>query len=142
MGGLRAAFGNGWAIWHGETGGVSTLRGERAAEDDEEMKEVLARSSKAIGGWKFCRWAENAHRGLRQAGKAETDVAMRRIEAGSDPEDVFRAICKGFGVDREKLKKRRSLGDARLVAGKRLNEKIGHPIYSSEGIIKKNINIL
>jgi len=89
------------------------------------MKEVLARSSKAIGGWKFCRWAENAHRDLRKAGKGETDVAMRRIEAGVDPEVVFNQVCKGFGVDQESLTKRGSLADARLVAAKLLKEVTG-----------------
>lgn len=92
------------------------------AEDDEEMKEALARSSKAVGGWKFCRWVEKVY---REAGKEvgrETDVAMRRVEVGVEVEEIVRLVSKEFNVRREDLKKRRSVEDARLMAAKLLKK--------------------
>ena len=92
------------------------------AEDDEEMIEALARSSKAVGDWKFCRWVEGKYRVARQAAGREMDVAMRRVEAGVDAAEITGEVSKTFGVDVSSLRKRRNVEDARLVAAKLLKE--------------------
>ncbi len=92
------------------------------AEDDEEFKEVLKRSSKAIGWLKFCRDIERQYRAATKQKRAATDVSMRRVEVGEDAEELLDRICKEFDVDRGGLKRRRSLSDARLVAAVLLKE--------------------
>ena len=85
-------------------------------EDDEDLKEVLKRSSKAIGGLKFCRNIERQYRAAMKQKKAGTDVAMRRVEVGEDVEELLNRICGAFGVKKEELSRRRCLSDARLAA--------------------------
>lgn len=92
------------------------------AEDDEELKEVLGRSSKAVGGWKFCRQVEKLYRKQVQEQRSGTDVTMRRIEVGVDPEELLERVCAEFGVDPESLRRRRSVEDARLVAARLLKD--------------------
>ena len=92
------------------------------AEDDEEMKEVMSRSSKAIGGWKFCREVEKSYRKAVEEKRARTDVAMRRIEVGVDADELLDRVCKAFGVGMETLSLRRSVADARLVAARLLKD--------------------
>ena len=112
------------------TGGYAAERreGYRAfvesglAEDDEEMQEVLARSSKAVGGWKFCRWVEKTYREARKKVGRESDVAMRRVEVGIEAEEIVKRVSEAFEVDSRTFRKRRSTDDARLVAAKLLKE--------------------
>ena len=92
------------------------------SEDDKEMMETLARSSKAVGDRKFCRWVEGKYRKARQTTGREMDVAMRRVEAGVEPAEIVRQASEVFGVEDKSLKKRRSVDDARLVAAKLLKE--------------------
>ncbi|MEK7777701.1 MAG: transposase [Chloroflexota bacterium] len=95
------------------------------AEDDEDLKEALNRSSKAVGGWKFCRWVEKTYRQVGKDAGRKADVAMRRVEVGVGPEEIERLVGETFGVDGERLKLRRSKEDARLVAAKLMKEHSG-----------------
>ena len=95
------------------------------AEDDKELIEALSRSSKAVGGWKFCRWVEGKYRNARLTSGREIDVAMRRVETGLDPAEIAREVTKAFGVEESSLKKRRNVDDARLAAAKLLKEFTG-----------------
>ena len=92
------------------------------AEDDEELKEAMKRSSKAVGGWKFCRKVENEYRAAVRKKRVKTDAAMRRIEVGADPEELLGRVCAQFGVRLDSLRRRRNVGDARLVAARLLKE--------------------
>ena len=91
-------------------------------EDDEDLKEVLGRSSKAVGGWKFCRQVEQLYRKQVQEQRSGTDATMRRIEVGRDPEELLGRIVAEFGVDPESLRRRRNVEDARLVAARLLKD--------------------
>jgi len=92
------------------------------AEDDEDMKEVLRRSSKAVGGWRFCRKVEKDYRQAVKRKRAGSDVTMRRIEVGADPDEVMERVCETFGVEKDSLSRRRSVADARLVAARLLKD--------------------
>jgi hypothetical protein len=94
------------------------------AQDDKELSEVLTRSSKAVGDWKFCRWVEREY-GKARGRNVDADVSMRRVEAGLDAKDVLQRVTAHFGVAAEVLRKRRSASDARLVAAKLLKELTG-----------------
>jgi REP element-mobilizing transposase RayT len=91
-------------------------------EDDEDLKEALGRSSKAVGGWKFCRQVEQLYRKQVQEQRSGTDATMRRIEVGVAPEELLGRVCAEFGVDPESLRRRRSVEDARLVAARLLKD--------------------
>lgn len=95
------------------------------AEDDEDLKEALDRSSKAVGGWKFCRWIERKYKETGKDAGRKSDVAMRRVEAGTETEVMEKLVSKVFGVDSESLKRRRSKEDARLVVAKLMKEYSG-----------------
>lgn len=95
------------------------------AKDDEELQEALRRSSKAVGGWRFCREMEREYKGLYRKARAGVDVAMRRVEAGVEPQAVIARISVEFGVAPEALQKRRNLADARLTAAALLKELTG-----------------
>ena len=86
------------------------------AEDDDEFQGILKQSSKAVGTREFCRWVEGELKRLHGEQGSEVDVAMRRVEVGADPAEVMARVGKTCRVDRESLTRRRSLGDARLLA--------------------------
>jgi REP element-mobilizing transposase RayT len=92
------------------------------AEDDEEMKEVMSISSKAIGGREFCREVEKDYRQAVEEKHSRTDVAMRRIEVGADADELLERVCAEFGVGMDSLSRRRSVADARLVAVRLLKD--------------------
>jgi REP element-mobilizing transposase RayT len=94
-------------------------------DDDESRAEVLNQSSKAIGDGKFCRWVERKYRQRTASVGEGVDVAMRRVEMGPDADEVLDRVAGVFKVDRSVLKKRRSLGDARLVAARLLKDLTG-----------------
>ena len=95
------------------------------AEDDGDLREAMQRSSKAVGGWRFCRQVERDYRRRRRRAGAEVDVAMRRVEAGVDPAEVTAQVARAFKTAPEELRKRRSLSDGRLVAALLLKELTG-----------------
>ena len=95
------------------------------AKDDEELREALQRSSKAVGGGRFCRQVEREYRQLRRRTGAKVDVAMRRIETGVDPVEVMAQVARAFKTAPELLQKRRSLSEGRLVAATLLKELTG-----------------
>lgn len=95
------------------------------AEDDGDLREAMQRSSKAVGGWRFCRQVERDYRRRRRRAGAEVDVAMRRVEAGVDPAEVTAQVARAFKAAPEELRKRRSLSDGRLVAALLLKELTG-----------------
>ena len=51
------------------------------AEDDEELKEVLKRSRKAVGGWKFCRQVETLY--LLLSGTITNGGSLVKIDPGT-----------------------------------------------------------
>ena len=95
------------------------------AEDDEELKEAMGRSSKAIGLEGFCRWAEELYQGLKEKQGQPLDVAMRRMETPVPAERILEAVSERYGIEIEDLRKRRSVSDARQVAMKLLKEEGG-----------------
>jgi putative transposase len=95
------------------------------AEDDEGLKEVLTRSSKAVGGWKFCRQVEKTYRAGVEKQQTESDVAMRRVETGADADELTGRVCSAFGVQVDDLTRRRNVADARLVAARLLKDLTG-----------------
>ena len=92
------------------------------AEDDDELKEILTRSSKAIGGKRFCRQVELEYKLAAAEKGSGTDVSGRRLEAGEDADDLLQAVSAAFGVDLAMLRKRRNVSDARLAAAWLLRE--------------------
>lgn len=95
------------------------------AEEDEDLKEILAQSSKAVGDGKFRRWVEREYRQARRKGGADVDVSMRRVETGPEAKEVVGRVCETLGVEPERLRKRRSVEDARLIAVKLLKDVTG-----------------
>ena len=95
------------------------------AGDDEELRAALKRSSKAVGGWRFCRQVEREYRQAGRRARAGVDVAMRRVEAGVDPAEVTAQVSRAFKTDPERLQKRRSLAEGRLMAAMLLKELTG-----------------
>ncbi len=95
------------------------------ANDDDELKEALKRSRKAIGMGPFCRWVDLQYQRLADKQGQPLDVAMRRMELPASPDEVLNAVGDEFGVERADLMKRRSTSDARLVAMKLLKEEAG-----------------
>ncbi len=95
------------------------------AEDDGDLREAMQRSSKAVGGWRFCRQVERDYRQRRRRAGSSVDVAMRRVEAGVDPAEVTAQVARAFKTAAEELRKRRSLSDGRLVAALLLKELTG-----------------
>jgi putative transposase len=98
---------------------------EGLAEDDAEMGEALARSSKAVGLEGFCRWVEGRYQALVDRQGQPLDAAMRRVEMPASPAEILKAVANEFGVEQSELMKRRSASDARLVAMKVLREEAG-----------------
>ena len=92
------------------------------AEDDEELKEVMSRSSKAIGGKVFCREVEKEYRQAVEEKRAGTDAAMRRVEVGADADGLLKRVCAEFNLDMESLSRRRNVSDGRLVAARLLKD--------------------
>jgi len=95
------------------------------AEDDADLKEALGRSSKAVGGRKFCREVERDYRATMRKMVSGVDVAMRRTETGADASAVVGLVCREFGTSPESLRRRRNTEDARLLAAKLLKEHAG-----------------
>ncbi|MBU0679454.1 MAG: transposase [Verrucomicrobia bacterium] len=95
------------------------------AKTDEELREAIKRSTKAIGLETFCRWAETAYRDLAQEQGPPLDVAMRTVETPPEPEGVLDAVCSHFKMDQAELRRRRHKSDARLFAMKLLKEEAG-----------------
>lgn len=95
------------------------------AEDDEDLLEALNRSSKAVGGVAFCRWAEAEHKEARKQVGREADVSMRRVECGEDPSVIVERVCRAFEVGEEVLTQRRHMTDSRLITAKLLKELTG-----------------
>jgi REP element-mobilizing transposase RayT len=94
-------------------------------EADEELREALQRSSKAVGGWGFCRQVERDYRQRRRQTGSGVDVAMRRVEAGVDPAEVKAQVARALKLSPEALFRRRSLADGRLVTALLLKELTG-----------------
>ncbi len=92
------------------------------ANDDEELREALARSSKAIGREDFCQLMEAEYRKCVERMGRKLDASMRKIEVGISAEVVVDRICSHFGVSAESLRKRRSVHLSRAFAMKLLKD--------------------
>ncbi len=92
------------------------------AKTDEDLREVLKRSRKAIGTPEFCRWAEGSYRTLVEKGGKAVDAAMRRVEVPHTPEKVLKVVSAAFGVSSDLLRRKRRKDDARRMAMKLLKE--------------------
>jgi REP element-mobilizing transposase RayT len=95
------------------------------AGTDEELAEALRLSSKAIGGQEFCRGVEERHEEQLERVGDPTQVSMRRVEVGADPERVLAAVARAFEVDQGELLRLRRRTPARLLAMKLLVELAG-----------------
>jgi putative transposase len=95
------------------------------ARTDEELAEAMSLSSKAIGGQEFCREVEEQHEEQLQRVSDPTQVSMRRVEVGEDPERILEAVARVFEVDKVELFSLRSRTPARLLAMKLLVELAG-----------------
>ncbi|MBU0677301.1 MAG: transposase [Verrucomicrobia bacterium] len=100
------------------------LKGERSAyrkyisaalaRNDEELEEALERSSKSVGSESFCQEIEKKYQGLAAEHGHNPDIAMRRIEHGTDPELVLQVVAEAYAmVSPEDLQRRRGNSDAR-----------------------------
>jgi putative transposase len=87
------------------------------AQSDEELAEMLARSSKAIGGESFCQWAEAEQQRSLSHFKAPEEIRMRRREvAGADPELILASVSQVCGIERQELLKLNSRHPGRRLA--------------------------
>jgi putative transposase len=95
------------------------------AHSDEELGKAKCLSSKAIGGMEFCHRVEEQHgEQLHRVGDP-SQVAMRRVEVGEDPEKVLEAVARAFEMDKLELLAVRRRTPARLLAMKLLVELTG-----------------
>lgn len=95
------------------------------AKNDEELREALKQSSKAIGTGPFCRWVDVQYQRLIDKQGQPLDAAMRRMEMPASAEEVMKAVCEAFEAEESELRKRRSTSNARLIAMKLLKEEAG-----------------
>ena len=65
---------------------------------DEDLEAAMTASSKAIGSDAFRQWAEQEHRTSLEGISHPEDVAMRRQEAGLDPEQVMYQVLAAYGL--------------------------------------------
>lgn len=87
------------------------------AQSDEELAEMLARSSKAIGGESFCRWAEAEQQKSLSHFKAPEEIRMRKREVvGVDPELILATVSQACGVEQQELLKLNSRHPGRRLA--------------------------
>lgn len=90
------------------------------AEDDCEMKQVMAASPLGIGGEGFQRSLWGLH-SKRSAGLDRTeDMAFRRTTAALDPKDVLREVSEALEVEEGAFCERRRNSPLRPVAAKLL----------------------
>jgi REP element-mobilizing transposase RayT len=91
-------------------------------ETDQELAELMGRSSKAVGGEAFCRWVdEEQEKNLKQY-QAPEEIRMRRREVGLPPELILSVVSQVCGVEAEELQKRHSRQPGRRLAIKLLVE--------------------
>ncbi len=95
------------------------------AKTDRELTRLLQRSSKAVGGDSFCRWAEEQHDRLTALQGIPEEVAMRRREVGMDPDLLLAEVCREYGIQIEELSRRGSCAESRWIAMKLLTEQVG-----------------
>lgn len=93
--------------------------------DDDVLAEASGWSSKAVGTRAFCRQVElDLKAQVGELGSPQ-DAAMRRMEAGTPPEIVERAVCKVCRVTQDDLYGRRRKSEARAILMKLLVEYSG-----------------
>jgi REP element-mobilizing transposase RayT/biotin operon repressor len=95
---------------------------EGIAQTDEELAELLGRSSKAIGGETFCRWVEEEQQKSLLRYKAPEEIRMRRQEVGVDAGVILMTVSQVCGVEMEELKRLNSRQPGRRLALKLLVE--------------------
>lgn len=89
-------------------------------EGDAVLEKAMRWSSKAIGERAFCRQVElDLKAQVEQLGSPQ-DAAMRRVEAGTPPEEVEAAVCRVCRVAPADLIGRRKKSDARAMLMKLL----------------------
>jgi len=86
------------------------------AQNDRELEEAMELSSKAIGAADYCREVEEQHKTHLQGLGDPTQVAMRQIEVGQDPERVLEVAARAFKVEKEALTRGRRRTPARCLA--------------------------
>ena len=92
------------------------------AQTDEELAELLQRSSKAIGGESFCLWVEEEQQRSLSQFQAPEEIRMRRREVGIDPESILLAVSQVCGVELPDLLRLNSRQPGRRLAIKLLVE--------------------
>ncbi len=92
------------------------------AKDDEELREAMSLSNKAIGSEEFCGWVKGRYRDLAGRQGSKVDVALRREEVPPGTEAIVGAICEQFGMKKAVLLEGRGNRPARDLLIKGLHE--------------------
>jgi putative transposase len=95
------------------------------AQKDGELEEAMGLSSKAIGRVEFCRGVEEQYGEQLRGVSDPTQVAMRRVEVGEDPERLLAVVAHAFKVDKVELLTLQRRTTARCLAMKLLMELAG-----------------
>ena len=136
-------------IGHGTRAYRRYVEGGLAGTDDE-LKDAMSLSTKAVGGEVFCAWVEGQYRELvSKQGKA-VDAAMRRCEVAVGPEEVIGVVAKNLGMKRDDVVSLRENHVGRDLVIKGLKEfsgltqrEIGHILGHSDGAtISKRLKVL
>jgi putative transposase len=90
------------------------------AKTDEELSQVMAQSTKAIGGQAFCGWVEQEQERRLEEFQAPEEIRMRRTEAGVDPEIILKVVGQVSGIEEEELQQLNSRHKGRRLAMKLL----------------------
>jgi putative transposase len=92
------------------------------AKTDVEFVEVLAHSTKAIGGQAFCQWVEQEQVQKLNQFQAPEEIRMRRKEVGIETSLILKAVSQVCEVEAEELKRLNSRHPGRRLAMKLLME--------------------
>ena len=95
------------------------------AETDKEFMTMLKASPLSVGSEEFREKVRDLHIGLTLKSARQEDVALRRMQAALNPEEVVERICEELGVRRADLLRRRRGCWRRAMAAKLLCKHAG-----------------
>lgn len=88
------------------------------AEDDQELREVMAASPLCIGGESFREFIGGLHQKLMAGRKCSEDISYRRMVAALDPELILKVVTEELGAESEAFMQRRRGSPLRAIAAK------------------------
>jgi hypothetical protein len=110
------------------------------ARDDNELREAMERSSKAVGSEAFCRWVEGIHTAAAARRRHPEDIAMRRTEAPLSVESITEAVARHYSQSSLELLQKRGNSEAKdvltlafLTAGGRTQRDVGRLFGHADG---------